>query len=180
MKIYTRTGDDGTTSLVGGARARKSSARLEAYGAVDELNAHVGMIRSYPVGKEVIDELVAIQRELFVVGANLATDLPADDPKRARCSPDAVAFLERAIDRMTENLPRATRFILPGGDPVVSACHVARAVCRRAERRVVALGEKERVDEEVARYANRLSDYLFVLSRRLTRERGMEEINWEP
>ncbi|MDR2131431.1 MAG: cob(I)yrinic acid a,c-diamide adenosyltransferase [Odoribacteraceae bacterium] len=179
MKIYTKTGDKGMTSLVGGTRVRKDSPRLEAYGGVDELNAHVGMIRSLAPGEEVARELVEIQRTLFVVGANLATDAGAvADARRLRCSPDDVAFLERAIDRMEEALPRVSFFVLPGGDPVVAACHVARTVCRRVERHVVALeGE---VDEEVARYMNRLSDYLFVLSRRLARDLNVEEIKWIP
>jgi cob(I)alamin adenosyltransferase len=178
MKIYTKTGDKGMTSLIGGTRTRKDSPRLEAYGGVDELNAHVGMIRSHAVGEEVTRELVEVQRALFVVGAILATDAAAvEEAKRARLSPDDVAFLERAIDRMEEGLPRVQLFVLPGGHPAVSACHVARTVCRRVERRVVELGD---ADEEVTRYVNRLSDYLFVLSRRIARDLGVEEITWKP
>jgi cob(I)alamin adenosyltransferase len=181
MKIYTKTGDKGMTSLIGGTRTRKNDARLEAYGGVDELNAHLGMIRSYPVADEAARELVEIQRALFVVGANLATDPAAvEEGKRARCAPGDVAFLEQAIDRMEEGLPRLQFFVLPGGHPAVAACHVARTVCRRVERRVLDLGEVAPVDEEVARYVNRLSDYLFVLSRRIARDLGVEEIKWKP
>jgi cob(I)alamin adenosyltransferase len=181
MKIYTKTGDTGKTSLIGGTRARKDSARLEAYGGVDELNAHLGMIRSYPVAGEVAREVVEIQRALFVVGGCLATDTTVVvEEKRLRCTPGDVAFLERAIDRMEESLPPARCFVLPGGHPAVSACHVARTVCRRVERGIVALGAEVEVDEEISRYINRLSDYLFVLSRRVARDLGVEEIKWEP
>jgi cob(I)alamin adenosyltransferase len=181
MKIYTKTGDKGMTSLIGGTRTRKNDARLEAYGGVDELNAHLGMIRSYPVSGEIARELVEIQQTLFVAGASLATDPAAvEEGKRARLAPGDVAFLERAIDRVEEGLPRLQLFVLPGGHPAVAACHVARTVCRRVERRVIDLGETAPVDEGVTRYLNRLSDYLFVLSRAIARDLGAEEITWKP
>ncbi|MDR1414892.1 MAG: cob(I)yrinic acid a,c-diamide adenosyltransferase [Odoribacteraceae bacterium] len=181
MKIYTKTGDSGQTSLIGGTRAGKDTARLEAYGTVDELNAHLGMIRSLEAGEEIKQELVEIQQTLFVVGASLATD-PAKIPPAPRPLLDegAITFLERAIDLADATLPSSRHFILPGGHPTVAACHVARTVCRRAERRVVALSKEDEVDCNVLRYLNRLSDYLFILARRLSRDLGAEEINWEP
>lgn len=168
------------TSLIGGTRVRKNSLRLEAYGGVDELNAHLGMIRSYPLPSDADRQLIEIQRQLFVVGGNLATDPEKRQPATAlQCRQEDVTVLEQAIDRMSEELPPLGGFVLPGGDPAVSACHIARTVCRRVERGVLALDEREPVDKVVLRYLNRLSDYLFVLSRWLARERGVTEYEWK-
>ena len=179
MKVYTKTGDGGMTSLIGGSRVKKNNIRLEAYGGVDELNACLGMIRSYPVMEDERAQLVEIQRVLFVVGANLATDAAVvAEEKIMVCQAGNVAFLEDAIDRMEALLPPARFFILPGGDPVVSACHIARTVCRRVERRIMDMNEEVAVDERVLQYINRLSDYLFVLSRKLAHDRQVEEEVW--
>jgi cob(I)alamin adenosyltransferase len=180
MKIYTRTGDDGTTSLVGGTRQPKNSPRVEAYGTVDELNAHLGLLSASPWAYHHSHQLLQIQRELFRVGAILATDLPPDDPRHLHCTPDAVEELEKAIDRIQPNLTPVDGFIIPGGNTLVATCHVARAVCRRAERRVITLAEQQHVDENITPYLNRLSDYLFVLSRDLARALDAPEHTWNP
>ncbi|WP_294140884.1 cob(I)yrinic acid a,c-diamide adenosyltransferase [uncultured Sanguibacteroides sp.] len=181
MKVYTKTGDKGTTSLIGGTRVPKNNVRLEAYGGVDELNAHLGMIRSYPIPAESMEEIVRIQNILFVVGANLATDTTVSDLKqKLPCTSEDIEFLEKAIDRMDEALPPMKFFVLPGGDPAVSACHIARTVCRRVERRILDMSETIEVDEVITRYVNRLSDYLFVLSRKLAHDLHIEEMKWEP
>lgn len=181
MKIYTKTGDKGMTSLVGGKRVAKNSARLESYGTVDELNSYLGMIRSFPIDTQLIEELVEIQSRLFDVGGHLATD-PDDEHIQVKLGirEQDIEMLEKAIDRMDAELPPMKFFILPGGNGAVSACHIARTVCRRAERRILDLMEISTVDEAVLRYINRLSDYLFILSRKLTADSGMEEIKWCP
>ena len=181
MKVYTKTGDKGMTSLIGGTRVAKNNVRLDAYGGVDELNSHIGMIRSYPIAEERVRQLVEIQNVLFVVGANLATDAGASDLNRKLpCTDEDVAFLERAIDAMDEALPPLRYFVLPGGHPAVAACHIARTVCRRVERRVMDMNEQVPVDEVVLRYINRLSDYLFVLGRKLASDLNVEEEKWVP
>lgn len=181
MKVYTRTGDKGTTSLIGGTRVAKNNIRLDAYGGVDELNSHIGMIRSYPIAEEAVRQLVEIQNVLFVVGANLATDTEVSNLKRELpCTDEDVAFLEKAIDEMEEALPPLRYFVLPGGHPAVSACHIARTVCRRVERRVMDMNERIPVDEVVLRYMNRLSDYLFVLGRKLAQDLNVREEKWVP
>ena len=181
MKIYTKTGDRGTTSLIGGTRVPKNSVCLEAYGSVDELNACMGMIRSYAIPNECVQEIVEIQRLLFVIGSNLAMD--AETTRHhpvSPCTEADVELLEAAIDRMDAALPPMRFFVLPGGHPAVSACHVARTVCRRVERRVLEMNETIPVDETILCYINRLSDYLFVLSRQLAHLLGVEEKKWEP
>jgi cob(I)alamin adenosyltransferase len=180
MTVYTKKGDDGTTSLVGGSRVKKSCARLEAYGSVDELNAHLGLLRSLEMPESARGELIEVQKQLFIVGANLATESTADASTRTPCPPAFTTFLEQAIDRMEARLTRPRFFVIPGGHPTTGACHVARTACRRAERNAVALGETEGVDAEVTRYLNRLSDYLFVLSRDLARSLRVEETLWKP
>ncbi|WP_059026602.1 cob(I)yrinic acid a,c-diamide adenosyltransferase [Gabonibacter massiliensis] len=181
MKVYTKTGDKGTTSLIGGTRVPKNNVRLEAYGGVDELNAHLGMIRSYSIPEESIEEIVRIQNVLFVVGANLATDATVSDlQQQLPCTSEDIEFLEKAIDRMDEVLPPMRFFVLPGGDQAVSACHIARTVCRRVERRILDMSETIEVDEVITRYMNRLSDYLFVLSRKLAHDLRVDEMKWEP
>ena len=179
MKVYTKTGDKGTTALIGGTRVAKNNVRLEAYGGVDELNSHLGMIRSYPIAAEHVEQLIEIQNVLFVVGANLATDTTVSNmQKKLPCTDEDVAFLERAIDKMDEELPPLQYFVLPGGRPEVSACHIARTVCRRVERRIIDMSEEIEVEDVIVRYVNRLSDYLFVLGRKLAKDCGLEEEKW--
>lgn len=187
MKIYTKTGDKGTTALFGGSRVPKHHLRIESYGTVDELNSHIGMIRSYPLDVESKRTIIEIQNHLFTVGSTLATD-----PKRAilksgkerlnieKINEQKIKMLEDEIDRMNDSLPPITHFILPGGSPQVSHCHIARTVCRRAERRATALDQEEQVDPLVIKYLNRLSDYLFVLARKLSIDTQAEEIKWIP
>lgn len=181
MKIYTKTGDKGMTSLVGGKRVPKNSARLESYGTIDELNSYLGMIRSFPIDPVITEELVEIQSRLFDIGGNLATD-PEDLNVKIRLGvkEQDIELLEKAIDRMNAEVPPMKFFVLPGGDQVVSFCHIARTVCRRAERRILDLSTEAEVDELVLKYVNRLSDYLFILSRKLTNDLGMEEMKWMP
>ena len=179
MKIYTKTGDKGTTALLGGARVPKSALRIEAYGTIDELNAYLGLLRDQAVNEERVDLLYDIQNKLFSIGSLLA----AQPGKKLDYLPeikesDAVS-LESAIDEMNTVLPEMKNFILPGGHQAVSFCHVARCVCRRAERKVVALADQEEVTSGIIVYLNRLSDYLFVLSRAMTQELGAEEIIWK-
>jgi len=180
MRIYTKAGDQGKTSLIGGTRVYKSHHRIDAYGTVDELNAYVGLLRDQPVNAVRLGLLKDIQDRLFVIGASLATD-PA---KPHRALPDLreedVLLLEVEMDRMDAGLPELRHFVLPGGHSSVSFAHVARTVCRRAERLTVALAQEEPVEELVVKYLNRLSDYLFVLSRQMAHELGVAEVKWHP
>lgn len=181
MKIYTKTGDKGMTSLIGGTRVPKNSRRLEAYGTIDELNSYLGMIRSFPVDAQIASELVEIQSRLFDVGGNLATDPQSKDLKVKLGVKDTdIELLERGIDRMEAEVPPMKYFVLPGGNRVVSFCHIARTVCRRAERRILDLAEEAEVDEQVIKYVNRLSDYLFMLSRKIAADLHVEEMKWLP
>ncbi len=169
------------TSLIGGRRVPKNSVRLEAYGCVDELNAHIGMVRSWPLSGQLKAELVRVQHVLFELAGNLATDPSAETgPVRPAVREQDITELEEEIDRLNNTLPPLGKFVLPGGDPAVSACHIARTVCRRTERRILDLNEESPVNEQVIRYINRLSDYLFVLSRRLAVDNRTEELAWEP
>jgi len=180
MKIYTRTGDKGMTSLIGGKKVSKSAARIESYGDVDELNAHIGLLGDLDLNSGRRAVLREIQDRLFTIGANLAV-APEKNPNRI---PDLIEedilLLESQIDEMQERIPPLRSFILPGGHQYVSFGHLARTVCRRAERAVVRLSETEPVDEIVIRYLNRLSDYLFVMTRVMSAELGAEEICWTP
>lgn len=179
MKIYTKTGDKGTTSLVGGQRVPKNSARLEAYGTVDELNSCIGIVRSCKLNAPLAEELVEIQRRLFDVGGNLATD-PSDLQVKVCIREEDIIMLEHAIDRMDAEVPPMKAFVLPGGDSqAVSFCHLARTICRRAERRILDLSAQSDVDELLLKYINRLSDYLFMLSRKIAHDEGIEEMKWE-
>lgn len=182
MKIYTKTGDDGTTGLFGGARVAKASERVEAYGTVDELNALLGVVRQRGVSTIAEVALSTIQPELFVLGAELAT-APGKEDKLARSMPlldaDASARLERWIDQAEEGLPPLTSFVLPGGSESATYMHLARTVCRRAERRVLVIDEPKARGELVI-YLNRLSDLLFVLARRENHERGVADVPWAP
>ena len=180
MKIYTKTGDKGFTSLVGGSRISKAELRIEAYGTVDELNSYIGMLRDQEVNsirKEVLKE---IQDRLFTIGAILASE-----PEQTRKQlPDLlmsdIDLLEQEMDSMDETLEPMRFFILPGGHPSVSFGHLARTVCRRAERNVIRMTEESDVNTLVITYLNRLSDYLFVLCRKMAQELGIEETAWKP
>ena len=181
MKIYTRTGDDGTTGLIGGSRVKKHDVRLEAYGTVDELNSYLGLIRTMQTDKHTDMVLENIQNKLFVIGANLATeDQDGIIGKQHPCKKSDIEFLEKEMDLMVDVLPELRNFVLPGGSQVSGFCHVARTVCRRAERRIVELSEKCEVDANLIKYINRLSDYLFVLSRKVNLDLKVPEILWSP
>lgn len=180
MKIYTKTGDTGTTSLFGGKRVSKSNLRIETYGTVDELNSYIGLLRDQPVNAVRKEVLIEIQDRLFTIGSMLAADPGNTKVKIPTLAEADVLFLEKQIDGMEETLPTMKSFILPGGHQSVSFCHVARTVCRRAERQVIALNSHEPVHALVIKYLNRLSDYLFVLSRKMAQELGAEETPWKP
>lgn len=180
MKIYTKTGDHGYTSLIGGTRVPKHHLRIESYGTVDELNSYIGLIRDQPIAEHHREILKQIQDRLFTIGASLA----ADPEKSRMVIPDLqvedIELLEKEIDAMEEQLPELKHFILPGGSTTVSYCHLARCVCRRAERITVHLAEESTVDEKVNIYLNRLSDYLFTLARKLGNEQSIPENQWIP
>lgn len=187
MKVYTKTGDSGTTALFGGTRVPKDHLRIESYGTVDELNSFLGLIRDQDMDQHYKSILMEIQDRLFTLGALLAT--PADKVqlkngerrlKNLGISASDSELLEKEIDRMEESLPPMTHFVLPGGHQTVSYCHIARCVCRRAERLVVQLSHNEAIDASILKYLNRLSDYLFVLARKLTVDLKAEEIKWIP
>jgi len=180
LKIYTKTGDKGTTALLGGTRVPKSHIRIEAYGTVDELNSYMGLLRDQAVNNSRKDLIKEIQDRLFTLGADLATAPGKDKVKRPDLYPADIEKLEKAMDEMDAALPSLTRFVLPGGHQSVSFSHLARCVCRRAERIVIALDEDEPVDELVKQYLNRLSDFLFVLGRKMSQELDAEEVKWEP
>ncbi len=180
MKIYTKTGDKGKTGLLGGTRLFKSHIRIESYGNVDELNSHIGLLRDQPVNFDLIDQLLEIQNKLFVIGSHLASD-----PVKSKVQiPDfdlaAVNQIEMWIDELDGALPEMKYFVLPGGHQAVSFAHVARCVCRRAERSIVLLSQEEFVNENIVIYINRLSDYLFVLCRWMGQQLEIDEIPWKP
>ncbi len=179
MKIYTKTGDKGLTSLIGGTRVPKSSLRIECYGTVDELNSYIGLVRDQEVNAGRRPLLKEIQDRLFTIGSALAADPEKSKMKLPDLHTADVALLEEEMDRLNLALPELRAFILPGGHPAVSHAHVARCVCRRAERLVVHLAEESFVAELVAVYLNRLSDFLFVLSRAMAHELGVEEVTWQ-
>lgn len=181
MRIYTRTGDEGNTGLFGGGRVPKDDPRVEAYGAVDELNSFIGMARAIALLPRIDEVLAPIQRDLFGLGAILATPNLAkmhEQLEKARIDAERIAQLERAIDAGEEELEPLTAFILPGGTPKAAALHVARTVCRRAERRVVSLQQTVELPPLVTIYLNRLSDLLFVLARVANRRAGAGEVTW--
>ena len=180
MKIYTKTGDQGITSLLGGARVPKSDLRIDAYGTVDELNSYIGLIRDQPVNKHRTEILKEIQDRLFTIGADLATAPGKNKVKKPDLHPEDIELLENEMDQMELKLPPLTAFILPGGHIAVSFCHIARTVCRRTERIAVELAALQPVSELVIQYINRLSDYLFVLSRLMALELNVEEVTWKP
>ena len=187
MKVYTKTGDSGTTALFGGTRVSKHHIRIESYGTVDELNSHIGLIRNQEINSHYKTVLIEVQDRLFTVGSILATppekEILKNGEKRLKnlgILESDILFLENEIDKMEESLPPMTHFVLPGGHTTVSYCHIARCVCRRAERLAVHLNDIEPTDELVIKYLNRLSDYLFVLARKLTSELSAEEVQWIP
>ena len=179
MEIYTRTGDDGTTGLIGGTRVKKYDIRLEAYGTIDELNSYIGLVRSLQTDQYADSVLEKIQQKLFVIGATLATDESSGKINELRSVSEAdITKLEHEMDQMFTVLPKLNNFILPGGCQASSFCHIARTVCRRAERRIVELSEKTALDINLIKYINRLSDYLFVLSRKVSMDQKAPEILW--
>ncbi|WP_143307774.1 cob(I)yrinic acid a,c-diamide adenosyltransferase [Chitinophaga vietnamensis] len=182
MKIYTKTGDRGKTSLIGGTKVPKSDLRIDAYGTVDELNSYIGLVNDYTAHTEKKAQLKEIQDRLFTIGAALACD---PDKETKMKIPDLheedVTLLERSIDDMNTELPPMKSFILPGGHVAVSTCHIARCVCRRTERLCVGMQEQDMfIEPVVIKYLNRLSDYLFVLARWTSHHLGVEEIPWKP
>ncbi|MDX1445034.1 cob(I)yrinic acid a,c-diamide adenosyltransferase [Lishizhenia sp.] len=179
MKVYTKTGDKGETSLIGGVRVKKYDLRIEAYGTVDELNSFVGIIRDQEIKEEYYNQLIEIQDRLFTIGSILAS-VPNSKMKLPELEEKDITFLEEAMDKMDEELEPMRSFILPGGHTTVSHTHIARCVCRRAERNTIALAEEAEVSPLVIQYLNRLSDYLFVLSRKLTKDLNAKEIPWKP
>jgi cob(I)alamin adenosyltransferase len=180
MKVYTKKGDSGTTQLIGGTRVSKSTLRIESYGTIDELNSHIGLIRDQEINPAYKKQLIEIQDRLFTIGSSLA----ADPGKSAMKTPDLldsdVLLLENWMDEMDKLLPEMKFFVLPGGHSTVSYCHIARCICRRAERVIVTLKESDFVAELVYKYINRLSDYLFVLSRKLAQDLQAVEVPWRP
>ncbi len=187
MKIYTKTGDKGTTALFGGTRVPKHDLRIESYGTVDELNSYIGLIRDQHIDAKTIESLLKIQNELFTLGAMLATPLEKELLKSGKqrlnipkITSASIEYLEKEMDTMNLALPQMTNFILPGGNQTVSFCHIARCVCRRAERLATALNENEVINSDILTYLNRLSDYLFVLARKLTKDLSAKEIAWIP
>ncbi len=180
MKVYTKTGDKGTTALIGGRRVPKSDLRIEAYGTVDELNSYIGLLRDQNVDPTDKDLFIEIQDRLFTLGAELATDPEKKQSKIPVIVAKDIELLETEMDKISDSLPPLRAFILPGGNAAVSHCHIARCVCRRAERLAVALSEVAEVDALVLKYLNRLSDYLFVLSRKWSVLKKADEIEWKP
>jgi cob(I)alamin adenosyltransferase len=181
VKIYTKKGDDGTTGLLGGTRVAKHHARIDAYGNVDELNSWIGLLRDELHDTEHVSMLLEIQDRLFTLGSHLALD-PEHVGKMTlpELSHTDVDALEKAMDAMDAKLPPMRNFVLPGGHPVVSRCHIARCVCRRSERSVTFLTEQSQVPVVILQYLNRLSDYLFVLSRMVAVEKNASEMPWKP
>lgn len=179
MKIYTKTGDKGETSLIGGTRVSKAHLRIDAYGTVDELNSYIGLLKDQEVNTKRGAFLQEIQDRLFTIGASLAADPEKSKMKIPDLITTDIELLEKEIDNMDETLPMMRNFILPGGHTTISFGHIARCVCRRAERLVIALSEQEFVAELVIQYLNRLSDYLFTLCRKMHQELDIEEIPWK-
>lgn len=181
FKIYTKGGDKGETSLIGGTRVPKFHPRIEAYGTVDELNSFIGLIADQNIDKHYKDILLIIQERLFVIESLLAVD---PDSQLQTNLPDIetadIELLENEIDLMNENLPELRAFILPGGHPAVSYCHIARTVCRRAERLIIRLSRTASVDSLILQYLNRLSDYFFVLARQLSKDFKVHVREWKP
>lgn len=180
MKIYTKKGDTGTTQLIGGTRVPKHHLRIEAYGTIDELNSWMGLVRDNVNDQATKDLLKEIQDRLFTIGSLLASDPEKSRMKVPDLNESDVALLEKSIDTINEKLPELKSFLLPGGNASNSICHVARCVCRRAERLVVQLNEEVPTEPLILKYLNRLSDYLFILARKISQDTGSGEIPWKP
>lgn len=180
MKVYTKKGDTGTTQLIGGTRVSKGSLRIESYGTIDELNSYIGLIRDQEIDDKYKIQLIEIQDRLFTIGSSLASDPEKSSMKIPDLHEGDVQFLEDKMDEMDLELPEMKFFVLPGGHTTVSYCHIARCVCRRAERVIALLHEHDFVAGLVSVYVNRLSDYLFVLSRKLSQDLNVDEQAWRP
>ena len=179
MKIYTKKGDKGKTQLLGGSMVDKNHIKLECYGAIDELNAFIGNIYDQEINASHKENLLKIQNQLFNLGSRIAFDGKKDKIKLPNVTEKNIEIMERAIDKMDASLPMLKNFILPSGLPTVSKCHIARTICRRAERNLVALGQEQEIDRLHLPYLNRLSDYLFVLARVILKENNVQEIEWQ-
>ncbi len=184
FKLYTKTGDDGTTGLLSGKRVSKHHVRIKAYGTVDELNVWVGMLRNFKSDKDTQDTLIKIQQELMTMGSQLADDAAFEVSKLVNIlepiDEENVLFLENQIDKLSNALPELKNFVIPGGHQAVSYTHLARCTCRKAERFITELNQVESVPEIIIAYINRLSDYLFVLSRKFAHDLSVSEIKWVP
>ena len=179
MKIYTKKGDKGKTQLLGGSMVDKNNIKLECYGTIDELNAFIGNIYDQEISTFHKKILFNIQNQLFNLGSIISFDGKKDSIKLPNVNSENIEMMEKAIDKMEESLPMLKNFILPSGHPYASICHIARTVCRRAERNLVALGQKQTIDPLHIQYLNRLSDYLFVLARAILKEKNAQEIEWQ-
>ncbi len=180
MKIYTKTGDKGQTSLIGGTRVLKSHERIECYGTVDELNSYLGLIASHALSGNLNNMLAKVQNDLFVIGSELASDPERSETAIPHIEISDIEALELSIDEMNEVLPPLKFFVLPGGHPLAAYCHIARCVCRRAERLTVFLADKSFVEPLVITYLNRLSDFLFILARKVCADNNAKEVKWIP
>ena len=180
MKIYTKTGDTGETSLIGGTRVSKSHIRIDSYGNIDELNSNIGLLCDHKINPDIKNKLLKIQHELFIIGSLLACEVDPSTFKLQQLEEESVIRLENEIDEMNNELEPLRNFILPGGNSIVSHCHICRCVSRRAERSVILLNQSTRISPEIIRYLNRLSDYFFVLARWLAKDLGVKEILWKP
>lgn len=178
IKVYTKTGDDGTTSLFSGKRVAKHHIKIKAYGSIDELNSWLGWIRDQNIAPERKDEIIKIQKDLMIISSQLAND--GVELGIVPVGQNEVTLLEEYIDKMTENLPPLKNFVIPGGHTLVSSTHLARSVCRRAERIITELNDNEPIDSVLIFYINRLSDYLFTLSRKLSFDLAVKEEKWIP
>ena len=187
MKIYTKTGDKGTTGLFGGTRVPKHHLRIESYGTVDELNSYIGLVKDQAIDNDTKTTLIKIHNDLFTLGSMMATPSEKETLKNGEqrlnipeVDTKSVTYLEKEIDKMNEKLPKMTHFILPGGHTTVSYCHIARCVCRRAERLSVSLHQQEGINPIILTYLNRLSDFLFMLARKLSKDLSVQEVKWIP
>ncbi len=180
MKIYTKTGDSGTTSLIGGTRVPKNDLRIECYGTVDELSAWIGLIRDQQVSTKISSNLIEVQENLFTIGSILACDTAQAKLKIPEISENEIEFLESEIDTMSKELSELKSFLLSGGHTIVSYCHIARTVCRRSERLIIQFSSQFDTSQLILKYLNRLSDYLFVLSRKIAKDVGAKETLWNP
>jgi cob(I)alamin adenosyltransferase len=180
VKIYTKGGDKGSTSLIGGRRVPKYHSKIEAYGTLDELISYAGLLRDYFENEHYSQLLIEIQDRLMTCSSLLAADCDGCEDELPQIHPEDIHMLEKEIDAMEEELPPLKSFILPGGHPAVSICHITRTVCRRAERITIRVAEEFKVDEQIIQYLNRLSDFFFVLSRLISRDLNVKEIPWKP